>query len=224
MKPVLPQAETYQETSGIKKIVKEVVKSKGSLPSQKHLLVPFTTQAPQANWDMPYQEACEEASILMVSGYYKGDTGTYVSSTADRMILDLIAFEELKFGFGPDMTAQQTAHVIELFDSSLDAEVFFVTSTDSIKNYVARGIPVIVPADGKTLPNPNFRNGGPVYHMLVITGYTEKEFITNDPGTRKGYDYVYTQEELMNSIHDWNSGDVPNGDRVMLIVHPKAAL
>lgn len=224
MKPTLPQAESYQPSKVTVKTTQQADKVTAWIPAQKHLLVPFTPQAPQANWDMPYQEACEEASLLMVFGYYKGDKGTYVSSTADRMILDLIAYEELEFGFGPDITVQQAAQVVESHDSSLEAEVVSVTSTDSIKQYIARGIPVIVPADGKTLPNPNFRNGGPVYHMLVITGYTEDEFITNDPGTRKGYDYVYAQEDLMNSIHDWNNGDVPNGDRVMLIIRPKSTL
>lgn len=222
----LPQAESYRPvkhqsattTQQVRPIAQPTIKS---LPAQKHLLVPFTTQAPLTNWKMPYQEACEEASMIMVSGYYRGDTGTYVSSTADQMILDLVALEENEFGFGADITADETAQVIEAYDMSLEAEVVPFIDANSIKKYIAEGIPVIVPADGKALGNPNFLNGGPLYHMLVITGYTEDQFITNDPGTRKGYDYVYAQDILINAIHDWNHGDVPNGDKVMIIVRPK---
>jgi hypothetical protein len=77
---------------------------------------------------------------------------------------------------------------------------------------------VYVVADGKVLPNPHFRNGGPVYHALIIRGYTEDSFITNDPGTQFGKNFVYKYHELMNAIHDWNDGDVPNGRSAVLVV------
>lgn len=218
-KPELPVAEEYQPSASNEMNGDKRSATGGSslLPKQKHLLVPFTPQAPKANWDMPYQEACEEASIIMVAGYYRGDKGTYASSTADKMILDLIRLEEDQFGFGADITSSEAASVIEAYDPSLKAAVVSVTSTDSIKSYVARGIPVIVPADGKVLPNPNFRNGGPVYHMLVVTGYTEDRFITNDPGTRNGYDFTYAYSDLINAIHDWNDGDVSKGRKLMIV-------
>jgi hypothetical protein len=229
-KPALPQAESYRQIVASEKTTSTVGYGESpaiqptvkTVSEQMHLLVPFTPQAPNANWAMPYQEACEEASLLMVAGYYHGDQGTYATGTADTKILDLIGFEQDQFGLGPDMTAAQTAEVIQAYDPSLQAEVVAVTSIDQIKLFVAQGIPVIVPADGKALANPNFRNGGPVYHMLVITGYdAEGHFITNDPGTRKGYDYMYDEQVLLNAIHDWNGGDVPNGNKVMIVIYPK---
>jgi hypothetical protein len=36
------------------------------LPKQVLLSVPFTPQAPHANWNPPFDEACEEAALLMV--------------------------------------------------------------------------------------------------------------------------------------------------------------
>ena len=39
--------------------------------------------------------------------------------------------------------------------------------------------------------------------MLVIVGYTETEFITHDPGTRRGKNYRYTFDTIMDAIHDW---------------------
>ena len=54
------------------------------------------------------------------------------------------------------------------------------------------------------LINPNFTGNGPLYHMLVIKGFVDDKFITNDPGTRNGADFVYTEANLMNSIADWD--------------------
>jgi hypothetical protein len=227
IKRTLPEAQTYQRitahraSTSTSQTGSDSDVSTSDIPISDHLLVPFTSQAPKGNWEMPYQEACEEASLLMVLGYYKGDEGSYASSTADQKILDLVSFEEEQFGLGPDLTVAQAARVIEAYDSSIQADVVEVKDADQIKRFIADGVPVIVPADGKALKNPNFRNGGPVYHMLVITGYEGKRFITNDPGTRKGYDYIYDANVLMGAIHDWNEGDVPNGKRMMLILSPK---
>lgn len=190
------------------------------VPSEKLLAVPFTSQAPHANWDMPYQEACEEASVIMVAGYYAGKRGTYDPDEADARILELISFAG-RNGFDIDTTARETAELVERFYPDLEAEVVPMTGPDAVKRYVAEGIPVILPADGKALPNPNFRNGGPVYHMLVVRGYTEDRFITNDPGTRLGEKFLYTYEGLLDAVHDWNNGDVPCGESVMLIICPK---
>src|SRR5690606_41290644 len=33
--------------------------------------VPFTSQAPEGNWKQPWQDACEETSILMVDRFYQ---------------------------------------------------------------------------------------------------------------------------------------------------------
>ena len=73
-------------------------------------------------------------------------------------------------------------------------------------------------ADGKALPNPYFRNGGPVYHALIIRGYTADAFITNDPGTRSGENFLYAYDTLLHAIHDWNHGNVKDGKRVVLVV------
>ena len=88
---------------------------------------------------------------------------------------------------------------------------------EQIKTYVAEGRPVLMVADGKVLPNPHFRNGGPEYHALIIRGYTEDSFITNDPGTQFGENFVYQYNDLMNAIRDWNGGDIKNGRRVVLV-------
>lgn len=193
-----------------------------SLPTQVNLAVPFLSQAPKQNWDMPYQEACEEASLIMVNAYFADNTKAFTPDTGDRAILDLVAFEEAQ-GLTVDITAAEAATLIPKYFSKRKARVIQNPTITQIREYLAKGIPVIAAADGKALKNPNFRNGGPPYHMLVIKGYLpDGRWIVNDPGTRKGADYIYDREILFKAIRDWNGGDVPRGTPSIIIMEPAA--
>ncbi|MFA6909457.1 MAG: C39 family peptidase [Patescibacteria group bacterium] len=189
-----------------------------TIPVTFNLDVPFTTQAPHANWDFPYQEACEEASALTVHYYYEGDT--FTPDIADREILDLVEWENDHFGSYKDTTADETAEFIRLYFGYERVDVIANPTVLQIKQFVAAGHPVIVPAAGKQLGNPNFKNGGPLYHMFVVRGYTKDEFITNDVGTRKGENYRYDIDVVMNAMHDWNGGDVDSGRKAVVVVYP----
>jgi hypothetical protein len=197
----------------------------GTLPAEANLDVPFTSQAPHANWDYPYQEACEEASAIMVDAFYRGKTGRIAPDVADAAIKSLVAYEKATLGFYEDTTAAQTAQFIKGYFGYETVIVKPLTSVDDIKKAIALGYPVIVPAAGKLLGNPNFRNGGPPYHMLVVRGYTPTLFITNDPGTRNGMQYTYTYDTLMKAAHDWNGtpSNITGGKPVMLVVIPNDA-
>ncbi len=192
----------------------------GTRPAEMNLAVPFMLQAPKQNWDMPYQEACEETSLLMVQQFLSGRTSDPTADESDRLILDLVAYEESQ-GDQPDVTLARIGQIANErygFKPVIQA----LTSMDQVRNAVANGYPVILPASGKELNNPNFRNGGPPYHMFVVRGYLKDgTFLTNDPGTRKGKEYIYTENILFNAVHDWNGGDVPNGDKVVLVLMPK---
>ena len=67
--------------------------------------------------------------------------------------------------------------------------------------------------------NPFFTGEGPLYHMLVLRGYTTTTFIANDPGTRHGENYQYTFDVLMNAIGDWD-GDSPDGGARVMVLEP----
>ncbi|MBP7133863.1 C39 family peptidase [Patescibacteria group bacterium] len=192
----------------------------GPLPAQVNLAVPFLSQAPNKDWSMPYQEACEEASMIMVHAFYEGQTTAFEPRDGDRAILDLVRFEEGK-GKTPDLTI---AEVREMMMTKWGYKTVVSTSDvtiNRIKSALAHGYPVILPADGKSLKNPNFRNGGPPYHMLVIKGYVGDQYwITNDPGTRLGADFTYPIEHLPQVAHDWNGGDVPGGQAMILVALP----
>lgn len=189
--------------------------------------VPFTSQAPHANWDDPYQEACEEAAILMVVHYLNGTPLT--PEIADRDILDLVAWET-ENGYDEDITAAQMAEVARVAPDlnrglPLRARVRTDVTEETIREELAAGNPVIVPAAGRDLGNPYFSGEGPWYHALVIIGYERgwtgrRWFIVNDPGTKRGKRYEYDVDTLLNAIHDWTGvkEEIRAGKKAMVIL------
>jgi len=172
------------------------------VPSSYNLAVPFQSQAPRANWELPYQEACEEASLIMASAFFRG-----LGLTADQMdaeIKKLVDWQVRTFGYYEDTTANEVARMADEY-FGLSTMVTSDITVENIKRQIAGNKLVIVPAAGKILPNPNFSNGGPIYHMLVIRGYTDTHFITNDPGTKRGEAFLYAYDVLIDAIHDWPS-------------------
>jgi hypothetical protein len=157
----------------------------------------------------------------MVDGYYSGHALTWNADDAIKQILDVVAYEDKTYGYNKDTTAHDVAHTAMGYFGYPNAQVLEATDYN-IKNMLNQGYPVIVPADGKALMNPNFKNGGPEYHMLVIKGYRKDGYwITNDPGTRNGPDYVYKHDVLLNAIHDFKAGDMEHGPKVIVVVIPK---
>jgi hypothetical protein len=225
--PSLPVEEPYRPTSTLPspttstRPTPSTTTTNDGLPKEKRLSVPFMSQAPHANWDEVHEETCEEASVIMAAAYYHGESGRIDPDEAERRLQEILAFEMDEYKFNLDTSATETKRFLEGMYPDLEVELIPDPTANDIKQAIADGHPVIVPADGKALPNPNFRNGGPKYHMLVVRGYTQDHFITTDPGTRLGENFLYTYDGLLSSIHDWNGGDVPNGDRKILVVKKK---
>lgn len=189
-----------------------------NLEPEINLAVPFTVQAPHANWEDPYGDFCEEASVLMAASYIKGWTIPN-HDFADRKLHEIKDFELQGFGYHKDTTAEETAVILKEFYKIDKVKVVYDPTESDIKKALSEKKVVIIPAAGRQLGNPYFRQPGPLYHMLVIKGYTKEDnFITNDPGTRRGADFIYSPSVLMNAIHDWNGGDVENGKKVVIIV------
>lgn len=197
----------------------------GTLPDEVNLAVPFTTQAPYSDWNEPYQNACEEASAIMVNAFYQGKTGKIAPADADIAIKKLVAYENATFGDYKDTNADQTAQFLRDYYGFKTVLVKSFKTIGELKQVLALGYPIIIPADGRLLGNPNYRNGGPAYHMLVLRGYTPDLIITNDAGTRNGLSYTYSYETILNATHDWtgNEATMATGRRVMIVVIPNAA-
>lgn len=189
-----------------------------ALPLETNLAVPFTSQAPHGIWDAPWEEFCEEASTLMAVSFVKGTSIPDADFAAGEM-LKVKIFEEQRFGYYQDTTAEETAIILREHFGLARVEVRYAPSIADIIKELAEGKVVVVPAAGRELPNPYYRSPGPLYHMLVIKGYTKDgRFITNDPGTKRGADFLYDQKALFSAIHDWNGGNVEEGRSVMIVV------
>lgn len=211
---------TGSVSTGDQSIKQEVIASEdkkavtvSTISKEKNVNVPFTVQAPGANWDATHEEACEEASLIMVYHYIKR---TNIDNDPDNEILSLINFEN-KNNYNVSITLSELSQIAQKYYGLDSGRIEHNISIDKIKQELSAGRPVIVPAAGKILPNPNFRNGGPNYHMLVIKGYDSQGFITNDPGTRLGKDFRYSFNDLYNAVHDWNPDNIQNGQKGYLV-------
>jgi len=189
-----------------------------SLPDEINLDVPFTPQAPFGVWDAIHEDACEEASAIMAAHFVLKEP-IPDAAYADKEILKMVDWEKKNFGFWVDTDAEKTAEMTKGLYGLKTVELKYDITIDDIKAAVAAGYPVIIPAAGRELHNPYYRPPGPLYHMMVVKGYTKDgKIIVNDPGTKRGKDFTYDEKLLLNAIHDWNGGDVLKGRKVMIIV------
>ncbi len=186
------------------------------LPAKAYLDVPFAPQAPFANWNMPYQEACEEAAIIMVHYFLQGKSLS--RAQMDSEILGMVAWQNKNWGGHYDLEAAQMVDLAKRYYGYKNVRVKYGFSINDLKREIANGNPVILPTAGRSLGNPNFRGAGPLYHAIVVKGYNGNTIITNDPGTRNGLDYAYSAETIMNSAHEWNGGNVYSGRSAMIVI------
>lgn len=182
------------------------------------LSVPFTSQAPAGNWAQPWQDYCEEASSVMAAHFVWGLP--ILPGIADQEMQIANQYEDMTFYHHRDTSVAETAQILRELYRLQDVSVKSVGSPDDIKEEIRKGKLVILPAAGRMLGNPHFKSPGPLYHMLVVTGFDNAKniFITNDPGTRYGESLAYNQQKLFAAIHDWNNGDVLHGKKKMIVV------
>lgn len=211
--------ETVKET-----IIPEPTKIlESGLPDQHLIKTAFVQQAPEKNWDEPWQDACEEASLITVDYFYKNIKSITTTENRDA-ILKMIDFENQQ-GFTSDLYVSQMATVGQKY-LNYQTKIIDNPTVEDIKKYLVQNIPVIVTANGKILyqENKHFNSGGPYYHSLVILGYDDnkQQFITHDVGTKAGAYFKYSYNLLMESIHDFpQSGkkeDINNGPKRVLIL------
>ncbi len=185
--------------------------------------VPFISQAPEAQWSDPiFQDGCEEASLLMAMSWAQGTPLSAGNATEE--IMKLIRFEEASDkGYTADVSATDVADIARRYFNYTQVEVAeHVTATSLIERLQA-GAVIVAPMNGQLLHNPYFTAPGPLYHMLLVIGYdpTTQEFITNDPGTRRGKGFRYSVPVFMNALRDYPSGHhepiTHNEKRVVII-------
>ena len=183
------------------------VSEKNDIPDEKTIPdkflienIPFVVQAPFGKWDEIHEEACEEASIIMLEYFKKGKEIS--AETAEREIQALVAYQIKTKGDYKDSAIHEVAELAKDY-YGLDFEEIYDFKKGDLKAYLSQGRPIIIPAAGRLLGNPYFTPPGPLYHNLVLVGYDGNTIITNDPGTKRGEKFRYSLDVLYESIHDF---------------------
>ncbi|MFA6995434.1 MAG: C39 family peptidase [Patescibacteria group bacterium] len=180
------------------------------------LKVPFTSQAPEANWkDERQQDGCEEAAALMAMSWVRlGSQQTKAEIILSKRqwrdkIVGLSDWELKKYGEYRDLSLTAIRDWIfkDYFSYKLVAIKKVNSPADIIKE-LEKGNIILLPMNGRALKNPNFTSPGPERHMILIKGYdySTKKFITNDPGTRRGENYRYSAETIFKAIRTYKTG------------------
>ena len=185
--------------------------------------VPFLAQAPFGQWsDAVYQNACEEASILMADLWVRG-VKSISPQEATQDIKDLTDFEDKIFNTFYDLSTADTAELMKEYYNYDNVEVKTDITADDIIQELLNGNIVIVPMNGQELNNPYYTQPGPLEHKILVKGYDFKtdEFITNDCGTRHGESYRYPKDVFFNAIREYPTGykePIVGVTKVMMVI------
>lgn len=161
----------------------------------------FQSQAPFGDWAQPWQDACEEASIIVAEFGLKEK-----SFSKEKMrdeIQKLVDYQNTNFGTYRSTNLKNTAKMArDVY--GMETELLENPTVDTLKKRLAAGHFIIAPLAGRLLHNPFFTGVGPVYHMFVIIGFDDddKVFITHEVGTRHGRAYRYPYQTVMKAVHD----------------------
>lgn len=171
--------------------------------------VPFTAQAPFGEWQDPrQQDGCEEAASLMAVLWTQGKP--YITKEeAKETILAISAYQTDTYAEYRDTSAADTLErIIKGYFNYFHAELKTITGRQEIIRELQDGNVVIAPMNGQALNNPNFTPPGPERHMVLVYGYDPgaDQFITNDPGTRQGENYLYATTLFFDAIRDYPTG------------------
>jgi len=183
-----------------------------NVPDSINNYVPYTSQAPFANWDKLHDEACEEASLAMAH-YYLDKRDVVLSKEAEKDIQFIAS--KTKGGGIPDLTVEEVNQAAKDLYGYSNWKIVDKPTLQQIEIELAKGNLIIIPLAGREIGNPYYRSPGPLYHMLVISGYDNKKgiFITQDPGTKRGKNFEYKFNTLLKANHDAMGGDEHNIDQ-----------
>jgi len=191
-------------------------------PNQILIKVPFTSQAPFGVWDNLHNEACEEAALIMAEHWLNQQPLT--SHQAEQEILAAVDWQIKNWGGHYDLPAERIAALGRDFFNLKNIQLVVDPTIEQIKSDLVKGNLILVPAAGRLLKNPYFRQPGPIYHVLVLRGFNGDKIITNDSGTRRGEGYRYSEQILFNAIHNWPYPGPDYGIKVAKDVQAQAIL
>ncbi len=225
-KETIPQNQNINQSSqntnsneNEKIILKEII-----IPKQINHYLPFTSQAPLGEWDSLHEEACEEASLLMAHYFIKGDK-LILSREAEDDLQKLIYFTKEVYPKKEDININELKEVAKQYYKYDNFEIITNPTIFKIEEVLSNNSIIIAPMAGRILNNPYFKNPGPLYHMLIISGFDKEKniFITQDPGTKRGKDFTYSVDTLMDALHDFpgKKEQINKGEKKILVI-PKS--
>lgn len=177
--------------------------SDAPLPVSTDLAVPFSTQSPSSSWDEFHEGLAEEVAVLMVKSYFS-QTSMSDSAQGEDDLFALVEAEKT-FGYGTTLSVDELKVVADSYLVDLVGTVIENPTADDIKSWLAKGVPVIVPVTRSALANPFYVYDSEI-HYLVIRGYDAENFVTNDPGTRRGEGYTYSITTIMDALSTLGGG------------------
>lgn len=170
------------------------------------LTVPFTSEIPDGKWVAPWNNACEEASVVMVDHWYRKEL-LLSKEEAKAAMQPLFDWENKQYGNNVNSDAQRTTEFIQAL-TSFTATIVRNPTLQAIKDELRAGRPVISLHYGFDLHNPlhRWRQGGSYYHMMVLVGFDDEkqDFFVNDTALEEGLDYRYSYATIMDSLHDYD--------------------
>ncbi|MDH5597049.1 MAG: C39 family peptidase [Candidatus Peregrinibacteria bacterium] len=176
----------------------------------------FFPQAPDADWNLPWEEACEEASLLIAYHALQGEALT--REEFRNAILNMVDWQKENLGHYEDTTVEETAKILEEYLEFTDYRTLENPSIEDLKKELAQGHLIVAPFAGRMLGNPFYSGEGPYYHMMVLKGYDSENFITNDVGTRRGHNFIYPYQTIMNALHDYLPTDIELGEAKVIVL------
>lgn len=186
------------------------------LPEAINLDVPFYPQAPDANWVLPWEEACEEASITLAYHYFSNQILSKEQFKKD--VLALVDWQNEHFGDYIHSTVDQTAEMLEGYFGFTNYRILENPTIEDMKSELAQGNIIVAPFAGRMLGNPFYSGEGPYYHMMVLKGYDEDNFIANDVGTKRGLNFIYSYKTIMDSLHDYHITDIELAPKRVIVL------
>lgn len=197
-------------------------KAPATTEKEANIDVPFTSQAPNGDWSEPWQNACEETSIYMVSSFYSNDP--IKRDQAVLKIKEILKVKNEEIKVSKDESLETISKLIVDLDLPWTAQLVSDPTQEDLKNELVAGRPIIAPVYAPDLKNPHYAFGGPDYHVLVLTGYDDADgvFIVNDPGTKDGEGLRFEYAVFMSAIHDLNSKNFASGKKAVLFTKAKS--
>ncbi len=188
--------------------------------TELNLDAPFFSQAPEGDWSQPWQDACEEASLIVA--HYGMIEKEIDKATFKRLILEMVEWQNEHFGYYESTTVDQVVELYEnFFENALQTKVINDPSVEGLKKELAQGHLIVAPFAGRMLGNPNYSGEGPYYHMMVIKGFSRSHFITNDVGTQHGEDFSYEYDVLLSALHDYQEPGIESTPGRVIVLSKK---